>query len=261
MSDTLVLLGASLTWFTPLAATRVYENAFGLAYTSINLAGLSLTLFFLMLLSFIYMALPYPRTIGTVTGVGGVVGLGAQLLCTLYLRSLDPITKIIFWVSTALVGLYFADVLLKAMVAAIARTTEKLGVGATEDANRVGTISLLGLPAGMLIALAYTESFYDVRDTYFVNEESAMKACMHKSLILVSLNLAATISSFILSFAPWASSADSPLTVRTSFGDFLGELFSLRTLTVSIELALVFSAIFFMMMQPEYLTNSFRFTS
>lgn len=60
MFEFFALLGATITWFTPMAATRVYENAFGLGYTSINLACLSLTLFFLALLSFIYMMVPHP---------------------------------------------------------------------------------------------------------------------------------------------------------------------------------------------------------
>ena len=76
MSDTVVLLGAALTWFTPLAATRVYENAFGLSYTSVNLASLSMTLLFMFILSVIYMLLPYPSTIGRVCSIGNLVGIG-----------------------------------------------------------------------------------------------------------------------------------------------------------------------------------------
>ena len=40
----------------------------------------------------------------------------------MYMRSLDPYTKILFWISAALVGFNFADILLKALVAGIART-------------------------------------------------------------------------------------------------------------------------------------------
>ena len=122
MSEKLALLSAALTWFTPLAATRVYENAFGLSYTSVNMACLSLTLFFLTLLSFLYMMVPYPSTIGYITAVGNILGIAAQIVVTLYMRSLDPASKIIFWISSALIGLNFADILLKALVTAICRT-------------------------------------------------------------------------------------------------------------------------------------------
>jgi len=177
------------------------------------------------------------------------------------MRSLDPETKIIFWISSALIGFNFADLLLKAIVTTITRTTEKLSTGETQAANRVGSLSLLSVPAGMLLSLTFTEFLYDVRDTYFVNEESAMKACFHKGLFLAILNVMTSVGHYVFNSTPWASSEQSPLTTRTSLWDFIGELFSPRTLTVAIELALTVSAVFFMMMQPEYLTNSFRFTS
>lgn len=248
MSDTVVLLGAALTWFTPLAATRVYENAFGLSYTSVNLACLSMTLFFMFILGVIYMLLPYPSTVGRVCSIGNIVGIGTQLLCTMYMKSLDPYTKILFWISAALVGFNFADILLKALVAGIARTQDKVAEGSASDANKIGSICLLGLPAGMLMALAYTEMLYDVRDTYFVNEESAMKVCFHKCLLLTLLNLASTLSSFILNWTPWASSSESPLTTRTSLGTYFGEICTMRTLGIAIEIAMLITAAFFTMM-------------
>ena len=113
----------------------------------------------------------------------------------------------------------------------------------------------------MLLSLTFTEFLYDVRDTYFTNEESAMKACFHKSLFLALLNLTTSVGYYIFDITPYASTEQSPLTTRTSTWDFFGELFSPRTLTVAIELALTVSVFFFMLMQPEYLTNSFRFTS
>ena len=39
----------------------------------------------------------------------------------------------------------------------------------------------------MLIALIVTELLYDVRDTYFVNDESAMKVCSLKIAIILAI--------------------------------------------------------------------------
>ena len=60
MSEILSLIGASLSWFTPLAAVRVYENGYGLGYTEVNMSVLTMTLMFIPCLSLIYMVLPCP---------------------------------------------------------------------------------------------------------------------------------------------------------------------------------------------------------
>ena len=248
MSETLTLIGAAITWFTPLAATRVYENAFGLSYTSVNLACLSLTLFFLTVLSFVYMMVPYPTTIGRIAAIGGIFGIGAHMAAALYLKSLDPFTKIIFWIGAALIGLNFADILYKTIVTAVARTQEKLAFGYTSAANRYGSLTLIGFPVGILLSLVFTEFLYDVRDTYFTNDESAMKVCLVKGIFLLGLNLISVLGNFIFSVTPWASSDSSPLSTRASLWGFFTELFSPRTLIVAIELSLTVCGVFFMMM-------------
>ena len=112
-----------------------------------------------------------------ITFLGSVLGQGALILSPLFLKSLDRETPLVFWLSTGLIGLNFADQLLKALVAAMVRTNSRVQAGASEAANRVGSFSLLGLPVGMLLALILTEVFYDVRHTYFVNDELALRVC------------------------------------------------------------------------------------
>ena len=60
MTEVFSFIGASLSWFTPLAAVRVYENGYGLGYTEVNMSVLTMTLLFIPCLSFIYMIHPYP---------------------------------------------------------------------------------------------------------------------------------------------------------------------------------------------------------
>ena len=61
MADTLSMIGAATAWFTPLAAIRIYENAYALSYTGVNTACLSMTLLFMPLLALLYMMMPYPK--------------------------------------------------------------------------------------------------------------------------------------------------------------------------------------------------------
>lgn len=88
-----------------------------------------------------------------------------------------------------------------------------------------------------------------------------MKACLTKSVILAIASFITSFISYLFGGTLWYNSAQSPLIHRASLWDFFLGLFTPRTLIVSIELAFTFSAIFFALMQPEYLTNSFRFTS
>ena len=84
-SEALSLVGASIAWFTPLAAVRVYENAYALSYTGVNMACLTMTLSFVPLLAFCYMLLQYPRLIGIAASVASTLGLVAFLTSQFYL--------------------------------------------------------------------------------------------------------------------------------------------------------------------------------
>ena len=84
------LIGASMAWSAPLAAVRVYENAYALSYTGVNTACLSMTLIFLPLLAFIYTAMPYPRLIGILGTLMTILALGAVILSSFSLSSLEP---------------------------------------------------------------------------------------------------------------------------------------------------------------------------
>ena len=84
MSDTLSLIGVSTAWFTPLAAIRVYENAYALSYTGVNLASLSVTLFFVMTLGVLYTVLPYPKAIGWIGASFSTVGFTILLAASYY---------------------------------------------------------------------------------------------------------------------------------------------------------------------------------
>lgn len=123
MSDTLSLIGVSAAWFTPLAAIRVYENAFALSYTGVNQASLSLTLCFVTILSFLYMLLPYPKAVGWMGASFSTIGFILLLASSYYIASTDVWARIAFWLSTALIGFDFADHLLKAMVSAMAQSS------------------------------------------------------------------------------------------------------------------------------------------
>ena len=75
MSEIVNLIGASIAWFTPIAMVRVFENAYGLSYTGVNLACLTLTFILIPFLAFLYMIVPYPKTIGTMTNLAGLLGM------------------------------------------------------------------------------------------------------------------------------------------------------------------------------------------
>ena len=90
MSEILSLIGSSIAWFTPLAAVRVYENAYALSYTGVNNACLTMTLLFIPLISFSYMIMPYPKWIGILASIASVAGLTMFLLSTQFVTSLDP---------------------------------------------------------------------------------------------------------------------------------------------------------------------------
>ena len=75
MTEIVNLVGASIAWFTPMAMVRVYENAYGLSYTGVNTASLTMTFLFIPLLSFLYMIMPYPKTIGTMSNLAGLLGM------------------------------------------------------------------------------------------------------------------------------------------------------------------------------------------
>ena len=92
MSETVWLVGATVAWFTPLAAIRVFENAFGLGYTSVNVSGLSLTLAFLSLLSLVYMVLPKPAELGLLVSIGNALGCLTLIIASAFLTSLDKRT-------------------------------------------------------------------------------------------------------------------------------------------------------------------------
>ncbi len=52
----------------------------------------------------------------------------------------------------------------------MAQSSQKIEAVETRSANRVGSLNMIGLPVGMLLALIITEMLYDVQDTYFTNE-------------------------------------------------------------------------------------------
>ena len=91
MSDIISLIGTSTAWFTPLAAVRVYENAYALSYTGVNTACLSMTLLFIPVLCLFYTILPYPRTIGIVASIASMIGLTAFVIAPEIVKSLDPL--------------------------------------------------------------------------------------------------------------------------------------------------------------------------
>jgi hypothetical protein len=170
MSETLSLIGVSTAWFTPLAAIRVYENAYALSYTGVNLASLSMTLFFVMSLGLLYSVLPYPKTIGWIGAAFSTIGFAILLAASYSVKSTDIWARTAFWVATGLIGFNFADILLKSMVQAMSQSQKKIEAGQTNAANRVGSLNIIGLPVGMLLALVITEMIYDVQDTYFTND-------------------------------------------------------------------------------------------
>ena len=89
MGDVLSLIGATMAWSAPLAAVRIYENAYALSYTGVNLACLSMTLLFLPILAFIYTAMPYPREIGLIGSFATMGALGTLIFSSYSLKSLD----------------------------------------------------------------------------------------------------------------------------------------------------------------------------
>ena len=90
MSELLSFVGASIAWFTPLAAVRVYENAYALSYTGVNNACLTMTLLFVPLISFFYMLIPYPKAVGILASIASLCGLIALLISSRFFTSLDP---------------------------------------------------------------------------------------------------------------------------------------------------------------------------
>ena len=79
MSETLTLITASLAWFTPLAAIRVYENAYILGYTGVNLATLSMTFILMALLAVTYLMVPRPTGIGIFASLYSWIGLSVMV--------------------------------------------------------------------------------------------------------------------------------------------------------------------------------------
>ena len=262
MTEALSLIGASIAWFTPLAAIRVYENAYALSYTGVNLACLTMTLMFVPLLAFFYMLIPHPRTIGIVASLASLVGLSAFLASQFFLKSLDPEAQTLFWVASGLIGFNFADNLVKALVTAAGKTSLRAVEGATMAANRAPSLSLLGLPIGMLFALILTEMFYDVKDTYFTNEVEAMTICCDKSMILIILAIVTDFGWLLCGGTPWTSIEDeSPIASKSTLKDWCLQALRPRTFVISFELTLTLVGVFFALLQPENLTNTFRFTS
>ena len=262
MTEALSFVGASIAWFTPLAAIRVYENAFALSYTGVNLACMTMTLMFVPLIAFTYMLIPYPRTIGILASIANVVGLSAFLASPFFFKSLDPESQTLFWVASGLVGFNFADNLVKALVSATGKTSIKAVEGATLAANRAPSLSLLGLPVGMLFALILTEMLYDVKDTYFTNEVEAMSICSDKSMILILVAIVTDFGSLACGGTPWTSNTEeSPIASKSTLKDWCLQALRPRTFVISFELTLTLVGFFFALLQPEYLTNTFRFTS
>lgn len=91
MTEIVSLVGASLAWFAPIAAVRVYENAFALGYTTVNLVSLSVTPAQITLLAFLYMLVPHPKIISIVGGVFSVAGFILLISAQYFTTSLDPI--------------------------------------------------------------------------------------------------------------------------------------------------------------------------
>ena len=148
------------------------------------------------------------------------------------------------------------------MVTATGQTSIKLDEGASLAANRASSLSLIGLPVGMLSALILTELFYDVKDTYFTNEVEAMSMCCDKSLILIAITLITDFWGLACGATPWTSLVDeSPIATKSSTKDFCLQALRPRTFVISFELMLSVIALFFALLQPENLTNTFRFTS
>jgi len=189
MSEIANLVSASIGWFTPLAAVRVFENAFGLSYTGVNMSCLTMTLLFVPCLSYIYMIIPNPKTIGLIANAASLVGFTALLSSQYFLSSLDPGAQFLFWVAISLSGFYFADNLVKALVTAAAKTSIQVESGNGSGSNRTSSMELLGLPVGMLGALIITELMYDVKNTYFIHEMEALNECSVLSIFLLSISM------------------------------------------------------------------------
>ena len=141
----------------------------------------------------------------------------------------------------SLIGFNFADNLLKAFVNAATTTSTQLEAGRVQSANRTGSMALLGLPFVMLAALVITEFMYDVKDTYFTNEKEAMSTCCIKSIVLLAISFITDFWGIVFGTL-WSTTAESPIATRALVRDFFTEACNLRTLNVSLQLTLAFSA-------------------
>ena len=123
MAEIISLIGASLAWFTPFAASRVFENAFGLGYTTVNLVTLTVMPATLTVLAYIYMFTPSPYVISLVGSIFSMIGLVLLITAQYFTTSLDPVAQLVFWIAVSLIGFNFADKLLKALVKAATTTS------------------------------------------------------------------------------------------------------------------------------------------
>ena len=100
---------------------------------------------------------------------------------------MQPLAQTVFWLSTGLVGVNFADQILKALVTSSTLTSTRIEAGNTQGANRAASLTFLGLPIGMLVSLIFTELMYDVSLTYFTNEVEAMQVCSVAAVALLTI--------------------------------------------------------------------------
>ena len=132
---------------------------------------------------------------------------------------MQPLAQTVFWLSTGLIGINFADQMLKAMVTSSTLTSTRIEAGNTQGANRASSLTFLGLPIGMLVSLILTELMYDVTLTYFTNEVEAMNVCSVAAVALLTIQL--VIIGFSCFTTPWSSTVESPLTERVALGVWL----------------------------------------
>ena len=117
------------------------------------------------------------------------------------------------------IGFNFADKMMKALVSAATRTSDKVAEGSSYAANRASSLAFIGLPIGMLLSLTTTEVFYDVKDTYFTNDESALASCRMTSIVLLTTVIFTDLFSLLVGSTPWSWGEESPLTTSASLKD------------------------------------------
>ena len=100
---------------------------------------------------------------------------------------MQPLAQTVFWLSTGLIGVNFADQMLKALVTSSTLTSTRIEAGNTQGANRASSLTFLGLPIGMLVSIIFTELMYDVSLTYFTNEVEAMQVCSVAAVALLTI--------------------------------------------------------------------------